>query len=589
MTSISSLSIVWNWQLLRKLAIISTLLFSVLNVKAQLINSENGHTIPVHGEVRVVLIFAQIDPTNACVTPNPSTEWPNGKNPLAAQEFFDQTASSSPTELITKVYQEASFGDYQVVASVLKKVVTVDDCIDTRDQVVAILGTRLQDYIDGKELNPFYTSATGNAANDVLALDNYDLANKLGKVKPGTANQKIDVVIIIWRKNENITDGCKSGGGLEGTSQSFPSPILAAGGGSTLVDGIESMTEFVCCEGNCKGFVMQEYVHGMFGGNKWHDGGGAGQFTFNGFTNSWGLNVQIAGVGQSNTIASSFDRDRMGWLGFLDNFLTTTKTDLIAALDPAIMMETELQTDLKVTDFSSGNPSIQVRLRDFQRTGDAVRIKLPHLQDDPNYTGVYNQYLWLENHQLKSDLDDNVNLSATDGTPCPGPVDWVEGLYAYIQVGKDIKTDNLSSSVIFDDIPMSLGSWTYPFTADGNYDLQFGDLFDPMGASEPLCSFDNPTLPMLVIGGDKKLDPGIKSNPFTGHSDLFSVQDTDGNGETGSGDVFSNRSIFTTVPSPGESAIMPRPGPRQARPGKPARGAPRPSPRRGGRGRSGRP
>jgi len=58
----------------------------------------------------------------------------------------------------------------------------------------------------------------------------------------------------------------------------------------------------------------------------------------------------------------------------------------------------ELNTDFTIQS-NIGNGYFV--LPDFVKYGDAMRIKLPHLLNDPNYPDAKNQYLWIENHQIK--------------------------------------------------------------------------------------------------------------------------------------------------------------------------------------------
>ncbi len=97
-------------------------------------------------------------------------------------------------------------------------------------------------------------------------------------------------------------------------------------------------------------------------------------------------------------------------------------------------------------------------LRDFITYGDAIRIKLPYIDD-----GALNQYIWLENHQVHhNDQEDYAafwNESCKDGG--------LPGIYAYYQVGKDI----LESNSIGDLMP-SLTDHLIPISAEGNWDIR---------------------------------------------------------------------------------------------------------------------
>jgi hypothetical protein len=78
-------------------------------------------------------------------------------------------------------------------------------------------------------------------------------------------------------------------------------------------------------------------------------------------------------------------------------------------------------------------------LRDFISYGDAIRIKLPYIDE-----GALNQYIWLENHQVhhndKEDYPAFWNESCKDGG--------LPGIYAYYQVGKDMLESNSTNDLI---------------------------------------------------------------------------------------------------------------------------------------------
>ena len=231
----------------------------------------------------------------------------------------------------------------------------------------------------------------------------------------------------------------------------------------------------------------------------------------------------MIGAGISN-IASGWDRWFLEWQH-------PDKQQLISALD---VSGNEVPTDLTIPTTPT---QTTYRLRDFVKTGDVIRLKLPHI-DWQQPGDVKDQFLWLENHQLLSADDHN-----PDYISCSEDLEW--GVYAMVQVGKNQKDENppFASTDLFgaistpDTDPNAFASWLYPLTANGNYDYLYYGVDDLPGS----C------LGSSHIRYDQDA-PGIFKNPFTGFSDLFGFADSNGNGEIrGQGDS-DQGSYYAVVP-----------------------------------------
>jgi hypothetical protein len=107
------------------------------------------------------------------------------------------------------------------------------------------------------------------------------------------------------------------------------------------------------------------------------------------------------------------------------------------------------------SDTIKANGTATFYLRDFISTGDAVRILLPYTD-----AGALNQYIWLENHRLKIN-NGKEDYPAYWERPCKD--DGTPGIYAYYQVGKDIRESTLYS-VLLPDYTDHL----VPICADGS-------------------------------------------------------------------------------------------------------------------------
>lgn len=128
-------------------------------------------------------------------------------------------------------------------------------------------------------------------------------------------------------------------------------------------------------------------------------------------------------------------------------------------------------------------------LRDFVTYGDAVRIRLPYV--DP---GAYNQYIWLENHQVhknnKEDYPAYWNKDCKD--------DGIAGIYAYYQVGKDKREGSYA------DMMPDLTDHLVQISAEGNWDVRL------LPSEDFACVSDTRT----------NIQEYYQPNPFSGYCDL---------------------------------------------------------------------
>ncbi|MBN1414678.1 MAG: hypothetical protein JW973_06225 [Bacteroidales bacterium] len=129
-------------------------------------------------------------------------------------------------------------------------------------------------------------------------------------------------------------------------------------------------------------------------------------------------------------------------------------------------------------------------LRDFITYGDAVRIKLPYVD-----AGALNQYIWLENHRLKP-INGKEDYPAYWQQGCKD--DGVPGIYAYYQVGKDMREGPRS------EIHYAFTDHLIPICADGRWDVSL------TVNSEASCMTGNPFL----------IQEYYSENPFSGYNDL---------------------------------------------------------------------
>ncbi|MBS1658771.1 MAG: T9SS type A sorting domain-containing protein [Bacteroidetes bacterium] len=470
-------------------------------------NSEDGYFVPTEGTLRVLVVYAQVDYSiGGCPAPGDTYgsngDWADGQAPywetgggpyINPQPLFDADLPITDGTL-TDYYFQASRGELTALGDYINLVIPCTTSGLSGDGLAAVFTT-----LDA--MGSQVTTAHGKHLAD------FDLFNGNGKglVKSVGTDGKIDCVFVIWKNNSYTGNiDCSSGYGVngyysyqindQGSTWSFP--VISSWGGCSW-------------DGTYYTFTA-EFLHGLLGSNNWHTGGGAGPYTF--LVPPHTLCTTAQYDNQSNMFCG-WDRNHLGWKG--------SKTNLISAHN--CTTGSEVMTDL--TEPTSAGPfEATYCLQDFALTGDAIRIKLPHI----NYTGassgsgaVKNQYLWLENHQKISGFD---HAHYEEHPDLPQATGWKPGLFSYIQVGKDFKTDQpplndvfVDSYGLYPEDPNCLGSWIMPITAEGNYDFKYRT-----DKTDLWCGFGNGKCTGVRIPVDKSQSIG---NPLTGCSDIFNFFD----------------------------------------------------------------
>lgn len=222
--------------------------------------------------------------------------------------------------------------------------------------------------------------------------------------------------------------------------------------------------------------IYHEFGHCLFGFNDMHSSGGNGWSGNTGRTflprmGGYGL-MGMAGSGMVS--ANGFDR---WWLHWKSPVYNTSNSYIAASNQPS---------DITQTDGTKN-----FILRDFVTTGDAIRIKLPFVDE-----GAKNQYIWLENHKLGTNnkLDFLTYSNTTECRP-----DGKSGIYAFYQVGKD----TLTGSGIR---PSGQSDHLRLISAEGNFNYK--------KMSEVILNCFNDT---TDNGHGRQLEP----NPFMGYNDAM--------------------------------------------------------------------
>lgn len=506
---------------------IITILVS-FTTSAQL-ETKNGYFIPIQGTVRVLLIFAEVDYTaGACIGGTPSIAGAPAIDatnywgvdgfgvtqiPPDAGTLFDPVmpVSGIPNGYITGTYFDASMGKYILLGDYYPEVVRVP-CTFLNPSSSA--GNHAQAVIDQLNLKPGATLFS----NSGIPLSNFDLfdwnqfALGLPKAPSAGVDKGIDIMFIIWRNSKYVaTSACTGGFGLVPTS---------TGSLKDMVGGVQGISSFNGCGGanGAIGITLAEYMHGIYGGNNWHSANGAGEHTFMIPPNTWSITGQS---GSTMRFVNAWDRWMLDWEHPDKN---QTDGEFISVGDQTTG---EVTSDLSIQTHPNTNT---FTLRDLTTTGDAIRIKLPHVEN----TTAKTQYLWIENRRMNTRFDewysnspgstpDNNGGLYQTGTP---------GLYAFIQVGKDKKTGT-STSDLYPTFPLShtnaLASWLYPLTAEGNYDFTYRYDLEQAANGSLWGNWGNPNIPIEKATS--------LQNPLTGYSDLYQLINYDHNNQlSNSGD-----------------------------------------------------
>ncbi len=219
---------------------------------------------------------------------------------------------------------------------------------------------------------------------------------------------------------------------------------------------------------------IHELAHNILGmSNSAHMGGGGpvniGDLVTLEF-NSGGYSL-IGSAGSSLISCNGFERWRLNYRGPANSSFPIATSNINSDL---------VKSDGPKTFF----------LRDFITYGDAIRIKLPYIDD-----GALNQYIWLENHLIHH--NDKEDYAAFWNEGCKD--DGLAGIYAYFQVGKDV----LESNSIADLMP-SLTDHLIPISAEGNWDIRL----------------DSTINTACISGTNTYIQEYFQPNPLSGYNDL---------------------------------------------------------------------
>ncbi len=373
-----------------------------LNITTQ--NTWDGAAINPVGQYRVLNILINIIYDQSEEPYKSDDQWPKaeigdaGINtiiPTWAQDesVFDADyyESGNINGIFTRKYYESSFGqlhiagDY-VVITIPQSYITLLNPLPYGQFDIETLISRSIEYLN---INGGLETVLGNES-----IGDYDLNN----------DGIIDFATIITRnthKYEDSNHNVFNYGNYNvnnGTAWAIDDEIL-------FHDNNSYPTAFVIiqCVGTNSNYLINpttviyhEFGHCLFGDNNMHSCGG----------NGWGGNsgrafLPLMGgyglMGMANTgmvSANGFDR---WWLHWKSPVYNTSNSYIAANNQPS--------------DVTQGDGTKNFILRDFVTTGDAIRIKLPFVDE-----GAKNQYIWLENHKIG--FNNKLDFLTNSSDPC---------------------------------------------------------------------------------------------------------------------------------------------------------------------------
>lgn len=453
-----------------------------------LYESRNGQYIPASGTVRILIVLAEVDYTTPGTDPTPAggtSGWPAHQLPTwvnnvdPTRNLFDwNPPTGAASGLFTRYYQEASSGNFTVIADYLLapsnggifRVSSATGNVTPLEAITAAnaaLGTSIVTGHGFSSINDFDKWTIGGQSDPTTGPG-------LPKLTPSTENpRKYDHVMFIWRNSmgNNGTGACYP--------DSSPGVLLGHDANSYSMFGAYDQAPF--------NIMRHEFAHLLYGGNRFHTGGGgwgyaAGQYWItqsSGWSNLGLYNCSLLSW-------NGWDRQRMGWK-------RAGQVNEVAARNAGNTAEVDGDLDAAVP----GDAGTYV-LRDFVATGDALRIKLPFT--DP--ANEYPEYIWVENHQGFGRNGDPFDRFQYDQEACVADI--VPGLQMYVQIDKDVRQATSSG-------PIYGGPADYlrPLDASGHYD----DALDPTDQTTTCVCWMCPNTPFTRGLG----------NPLTGTGDRHFV------------------------------------------------------------------
>lgn len=354
--------------------------------------------------------------------------WPSGQLPEWKDKLFDFQVNQPNSEgLITDFFKKASLGTFNVLG---ERVIN-----NTNPNKPIQISKALIDNSPSFD-NALFSILNSNSSfltNQGNAISSFDLWTKTAdyEVKSQVPNQKIDHLMIICRNHPELP------------SNNGYAEYLISNSLSLFTYNLDTYSEF-CANGTIPLKILtHEFSHCLFGDNAFHAGGGNSDY----FSNFFNLQGGWSTMGGANTSLMTFngwDRFRLGWK-------PSANSDFIMAHD----QNNDQYINSDIDPSTSVNSEHNYVLRDFATNGDVVRIKLPNL---PNTESQ--QWIWIENHKLKSSNNFELDRFFYDYAACIEPAN--SGLYMFYQIDRN-SVNSLAGKA----------DYIKSIDAEGFYDLSF--------------------------------------------------------------------------------------------------------------------
>ena len=384
-------------------------------------NSTFGKIFTPKGDLRILIIYAGFEGFDESQGVNnwpANSELPDWKPEELFYKSFDEFSKFSKDTTITnisKFYHEMSQpnGNFRMVADVFPRRINIDLAnANNFSSCNRLVMEKIQ-----KEYPDFDWSRYDQRTN----FPNYKFDNSVSK-----PDKKPDYVIIAYRYLRSWQRQPKEGMNLWTPTYSSLDGLWGMNFNGYTFDGAGFTMGTFDGKGNFTELFLHELAHELYSCPHYSSANGAMGKYFN--TPVCGSDMMSMLKGQ---VASAFERWLLGWI--------------------------EIKHDLK-----NWKDNGIYELKDFVTSGDAIRIKIPHTEE---------QYLWIENRQSKSIYDHNPWRKQLYNQPTgsKGIPDRDKGLYIYIE---DVVSERqkIDAGLVYN---LEKVNGIMPLHARGNHDYIF--------------------------------------------------------------------------------------------------------------------
>lgn len=419
-----------------------------------------GYSCSPSGEMKMFVVFADVvDDTLSMSIPR----WQAGSLPEYADELIDDNIEGNLVSYISKYYNEVSFGVLKVTGDYYPHLLEFSSSTISGDGFYQII-----EYLNNLPGTDIITR-NGHGLSDFDKWSYGTMRNYYPKQQ--YPDNKIDILVIVWRRNSQYRTS-RNGGTSHISNKTVAIKSFSGVNGYIILYSDEPSK-----------VLRHEFGHALIGDNSYHTGG-AGTLSSGHFLPNVGGYSILCSNNHNLEFCNGWDRWRLGWR-------FQGKTHYISALD---LNGNEVNTDVA---YDQNHQTVDYILRDFATYGDAIRIKLPYLRTfSPS---VRNQYLWIENHQIKSG-----SIESAGNPP--------KGIRFNIQIGND----HLAA-----DLDKSRTNYFVPLSSFGNYDFAYDTMNVPRPAaytdyyrafaynnkSNPFFGYHPAMLPAIDYDGDDEIKP----------------------------------------------------------------------------------